>query len=92
MGAFSSRFLMMDIRSPHCSHGRDIFGRRILIGLTYAETHEFESLDAEPPVDEHGQLLRWEIEDKAFPPGQARWLELYRRHQAACARVVHDTP
>jgi hypothetical protein len=87
MAAFSSRFLMMNIRSAHCSHGRYIFGRRILIGLSYAETREFESLDAEPPIDRHGQLLRWETEEKSFPPSHARWLELYNKHQAACARV-----
>jgi hypothetical protein len=88
VAAFGSRFLKMAIRSPHW--GRDIFGRRVLIGLSYAETHEFESLDAEPPIDEHGQLLRWETEDKSFPPGQARWLELYKRHQAGCARADKD--
>jgi hypothetical protein len=27
-----------------------------LIGLTFAETREFELLDAEPPVDERGNL------------------------------------
>ena len=27
----------------------DVFGRRVLLGLTYAETHEFELLDAQPP-------------------------------------------
>jgi hypothetical protein len=85
MAAFSSRFLMMNIRSAHCS--RYIFGRRVLIGLSYAETREFESLDAEPPIDRQGQLLHWEIEEKSFPPNQARWLELYNKHRAACARV-----
>jgi hypothetical protein len=84
MVPFSSRFFIMNIRS---SHARDIFGRRVLIGLSYAETHEFETLDAEPPLDQHGQPLRWETDDRSFPPGQARWLELYKKHQLACARV-----
>jgi hypothetical protein len=90
MPTFSRRFLIMNIRSRDSSHSRDIFGRRVLIGLTYAETHEFELLDAEPPVDQHGRLLHWEAEEKSFPPGQARWLELYKKHQAACARVESD--
>lgn len=68
------------------SYGRDIFGRRILLGLTYAETQEFEQLDAEPPTDEHGRLLSWEIDDNAFPSCHARWLELYKKHRAACAQ------
>jgi hypothetical protein len=38
-----------------------------LTGLTLAETREFELLDAEPPIDEHGHLLRWETDDKSFP-------------------------
>jgi len=50
----------------------DIFGRRILIGLTFLETSEFERLDAEPPIDEHGHILRWETDDESFPPNQAR--------------------
>jgi hypothetical protein len=64
-------------------YSRDILGRRILTGLTFSETREFERLDAEPPV-EHGHILRWEIDDDSFPPNQARWLELYKKHRAAC--------
>ena len=76
---------MMAIRSDNCgSYSRDSLGRRVLIGLTFAETREFERLDAEPPIDEHGQLLRWELEEQSFPPNQTRWLELYRKHQEAC--------
>ena len=71
-------------------YSRDIFGRQVLVGLTYAETHEFENLDAAPPMDEHGQLLRWETDDKSFPPGQSRWLELYKKHQAARTRQDSD--
>ena len=70
-----------------CSYRRDVFGRKVLIGLTYAETHEFETLDGETPLDEHGNLLGWETDDKSFPPNQARWLELYRKHQTACTRL-----
>ena len=76
LAAFTSRFQPL--------YSRDTLGRRILIGLTFSETREFERLDAEPPVDEHGHILRWEIDDESFPPNQARWLELYKKHRAAC--------
>ena len=66
------------------SYSLDSLRRRILIGLTFAETGEFERLDAEPPVDEHGQISRWETSDESFPHNQARWLELYQKHRAAC--------
>jgi len=66
------------------SYSRDIFGRTALTGLTYAETHEFELLDAEPPVDERGDLLAWETDDKSFPPSQSRWLELYQFQSRNC--------
>ena len=57
-----------------------------MLGLTFAETREFELLDAEPPVDEQGHLLAWETDEDSFPPNQARWLELYRKHREACVR------
>ena len=71
-------------------YGQDIFGRKVLVGLTYAETHEFELLDAAPPIDEHGRILDWETDEASFPPNQARWLELYKKHQAACTRLDND--
>jgi hypothetical protein len=69
---------------------RDVFGQQVLIGLTFSETKEFERLDAEPPVDEHGRMLAWEIDEGSFPPNQARWLELYKKHQAACERLREE--
>ena len=45
LAAFNSRFSAM-------SYDQDIFGRKVLLGLTYAETCEFELLEAAPPVDE----------------------------------------
>jgi hypothetical protein len=80
-GRFNSRFSAMSRL-----HSQDIFGRKVLIGLTHAETREFELLDAAPPIDEHGRILNWEAEEKSFPPNQARWLELYKKHRAACKR------
>jgi hypothetical protein len=74
----------MIIRFPRSRNYRtDCFGEPILAGLTAAETREFELLDAEPPVDERGRLLEWEISEDDFPPNQKRWLELYRKHKAA---------
>lgn len=72
------------------SYGQDIFGRKVLVGLTYAESHEFELLDAAPPVDEHGDLMRWETDEESFPPNHARWLELYKKHEAARSRLDCD--
>lgn len=69
---------------------QDIFGRQVLVGLTYAETYEFELLDAAPPIDEHGRILDWETDEESFPPSQTRWLELYKKHQAARARLDSD--
>ena len=37
---------------PRRSYSTNCFGERILVGLTAAETREFELLDAEIPVDE----------------------------------------
>ena len=54
------------------SNYRDILGRQALIGLTFAETREFELFGAEPPIDERGRILRWEADDKSLPSNQAR--------------------
>ena len=74
----------MIIRFPRSrNYTTDCSGEPTLAGLTFAETREFELLDAEPPVDERGRLLEWEISEDDFPPKQARWLELYKKHEAA---------
>lgn len=74
----------MIIRFPRSrNYTTDCFGEPTLAGLSPAETREFELLDAEPPVDECGRLLGWEISEDDFPLNQARWLELYKKHKAA---------
>jgi len=74
----------MIIHFPHSrNYTTNCFGEPTLAGLTAAETREFELLDEEPPVDERGRLLEWEISEDEFPPNQARWLELYKKHKAA---------
>jgi len=65
---------------------QDAEGRTLLVGLTFEETVEFLILDAEPPVDEKGQVLRWETDEQSFPANQSRWLELYQKHRQACRR------
>ena len=61
------------------SYSLDIGGRRVLIGLSFEETKEFEGLDERmdsiPP--EFGTL----------PATDQRWLELYEKHRAACRRL-----
>jgi hypothetical protein len=69
------------------SYGQDIFGRKVLLGLTYEETQEFERLDAVPPIEKNGLFLKWEIGNESFPPSQTRWLELYKKHEAARSRA-----
>jgi hypothetical protein len=61
-------------------------GRRVLVGLSFAETEEFEKLDVCLPYD--GKPIG------AFPnsivplkPLEIRWLELYRKHRAAFEAV-----
>lgn len=50
-------------------------GRRILVGLSYEETAEFEILCAKTPI--HGTPP---------PDDERRWLELFGKHEAAVAR------
>ena len=76
----------MGTRPPIDSYCRDTFGRLVLVGLTYAETQEFEKLDARPPVDEDGNHLPFPDEGDSMSSQGTRWLELYEKHRAACTR------
>jgi hypothetical protein len=58
-------------------------GRRVLIGLTLAETHEFETLDALAPSDSTGDRLAWTFGGEPTTGREKRWLELYTRHDEA---------
>jgi len=60
-------------------HTLDTQGRRVLIGLSYEETMEFEALDerADPLPPEFGTL----------PTTDDRWLALYEKHRAACRKI-----
>jgi hypothetical protein len=65
----------------HDHHCLDDQGREVLIGLTFEETIEFGILDAVPP--EAGSI-QWEAVASSFPVAEARWLELWEKHQSAC--------
>ncbi len=60
-------------------HSLDTEGRRVLIGLSYEETKEFEKLDERMDAlpSEFGTL----------PATDDRWQELYEKHRAACRRI-----
>jgi hypothetical protein len=58
-------------------------GRRVLVGLTSAETHEFETLDALAPSDSSGNRLAWTFGGEPTTGREKRWLELYTKHDEA---------
>lgn len=55
-------------------------GREVLLGLTFEETVEFAILDAVPPK---AGSIPWQAVTSSFPKAEARWLELFEKHQAA---------
>ncbi|QPF90294.1 hypothetical protein [Bradyrhizobium commune] len=61
----------------------DAGGRRVLIGLTFEETFEFERLDSQPVLGlAAGHAVRnsgvlWSA------AGERRWQELYAKHEGA---------
>jgi hypothetical protein len=66
---------------PFISHYTlDRMGRRVLVGLSFDETSEFERLDVSIPHDRKpfGTSAIVPLE-----PSEIRWLELYRKHRAA---------
>jgi hypothetical protein len=58
-------------------------GRRVLVGLTSAETHEFETLDALAPSDSSGDHLAWTFGGEPTTGREKRWLQLYTKHDEA---------
>ncbi|WFU23618.1 hypothetical protein QA649_37325 [Bradyrhizobium sp. CB1717] len=63
-----------------CMYTLDKKRRRVLAGLTPEETTEFELLDAEFPLDDKPA---WRPSDLPLSPKEQRWLELFRRMEAA---------
>ena len=66
-------------------------GRRILVGLSFEETAEFERLDARLPYD--GKPI-WPSDNSIVPlvPMEMRWLELYRKHRTAFDAMQNKLP
>ncbi|MFB9268825.1 hypothetical protein ACFFWD_37900 [Bradyrhizobium erythrophlei] len=57
-------------------------GRRVLIGLTFEETFEFERLDHQSGLQDAGHVL-WDASGRPASKPAQRWLELYRKHDRA---------
>jgi hypothetical protein len=62
-------------------HTIDANGRRVLIGLTSAETGEFETLDSLSPSD--GDRVAWTFDGVPTTSREKRWLQLYTKHDEA---------
>lgn len=73
---------------PFNTFALDAFGNRVRIGLTFAETIEFDYLDAREPVDQHGNPLAWDVQNDMTRRLEDRWFELYRKHETACLALV----
>ena len=56
-------------------------GRRVLVGLTFEETFEFEGLDGHPALDEMAPVIAGG--DRAGALHARRWSELYTKHDSA---------
>ena len=68
----------------------DAFGNRVRVGLTYAETLEFERLDALEPLDESGNPLPWDAQSETVRQSEDRWFELYRKHEQALVLLTQQ--
>jgi len=64
-------YLPEDFKNAPRRYFVDGNGRRVLVGLTFEETFEFEALDGLPASDIDTHL------------DEARWRELYRKHDEA---------
>jgi hypothetical protein len=79
---------MANDNNPFHTFALDAFGNRVRVGLTYAETLEFERLDALEPVDNQGNPLPWDVQSDAVRRSEDRWFELYRKHEAARLQLL----
>jgi hypothetical protein len=57
--------------------------RRVLVGLTPAETREFETLDSLSPSDDTGNRIAWTFGGEPTTGLERRWLQLYAKHEEA---------
>lgn len=79
---------MTNDNHPFHTFAPDAFGNRVRLGLTYAETLEFERLDALEPLDALGNPLPWDVQSDAVLRAEDRWFELYRKHEAARSQLL----
>ena len=79
---------MTNDNHPAHTFALDAFGNRVRVGLTWAETLEFERLDALEPLDAQGNPLPWDAQSEAIRRSEDRWFELYRKHEAARLPLV----
>jgi hypothetical protein len=63
-------------------------GQHILLGLTLAETLEFELLEERAPLHADGTVA-WEFEGAPQSTEEKRWLFLYEKHDKACEIGCH---
>jgi hypothetical protein len=61
--------------------------RPVLVGLTFAETREFETLDSLNPSDASGRRVAWTFGGEPTTSRERRWLELYTKHNEAWKRL-----
>lgn len=81
---------MANDNHPLHSFALDAFGNRVRIGLSHAETLEFDRLDALEPLDHQGNPLPWDAQTEAVRRSEDRWFELYRKHEAALLALRGD--
>jgi hypothetical protein len=79
---------MANDNHPFHTFALDAFGNRVRVGLTFAETLEFERLDALEPLDGEGNPLPWDCQSEAVRRSEDRWFELYRKHEDARLRLA----
>ena len=61
----------------------DAIGRRVLVELTFEETHEFEVLDNSPSSQQRSAHFPYDRSDALANADQERWLVLYSKHDSA---------
>jgi len=68
-------------------YGVDENGRRVMLGLSIAETFEFETLDDLAPFDETGTRIAWR-DGVPLTNREKRWLYLYQKHDDAWRELL----
>ena len=79
---------MSNDNHPFHTFALDAFGNRVRVGLTHAETLEFERLDALEPLDDQGNPIPGDAQSEVVRRSEDRWFELYRRHEDARLELV----